>query len=103
MKAKMYHEIFREFDAAKKPEDRVAVLQRYGNLPFKEMLNFVFNPDIKIDIAGIPPYKPSIIPEGLNDTYLHREIPKLYMFIPVHKKYRAKLQPKREAAILVSV
>ncbi len=96
----MYHEIFREFDAAKKPQDRIDILRKYGELHFKEMLNFVFNPAIKFEVDGIPNYKPSKLPEGLNDLYLRQVIPQLYMFIPVHARYRAKLLPKRSQIIL---
>lgn len=101
MNAKMYHEIFKEFEACKKPQERIDCLRKYGSLQFKEMLNFVFNPGIKFDITEIPEYKVSPLPEGLNDLYLHQVIPRLYVFIPVHTKYKTKLQPRRAQGILI--
>lgn len=101
MKAKMYHEIFQEFEACKKPQERIDVLRKYGDLAFKEMLNYAFNPGIVFDISEIPNYRPSNIPAGLNDLYLQQVIPKMYMYIPVHRKYRAKLLPRRSNAIII--
>lgn len=100
MMAPMYSEIFTQFGSLKTDADRIALLQKYGTFNFKEFLNFAFNPRIKFDVVGIPPYKPSIMPAGLSESYLHNEVKKFYMFIPVHPKYAHKLQEHREQTIL---
>ena len=103
MMAPMYSEIFAQFGLLKTEAERIALLQKYGTFNFKEFLNYAFNPRIKFDVKGIPPYKPSIMPVGLSESYLHHEVRKLYMFIPVHSKYRAKLNEHREQTILRDV
>ena len=98
----LYSEIFKEFEMANNRQERIGILQKYGNHQFKEFLNYAFNPDIKFDISEIPQYKPSVLPAGLNDTYLALE-KRLYLFLPVHKKYEKKLKKEREQAILGSI
>lgn len=99
----LVNEIFKEFTTAKKKEEKIEVLRKYGTHNFKELLNYAFNPKIKFDVAGIPTYKPSVLPAGLNDLYLlHQVVSKLYMFIPVHKKYAGKLPAKKEQTILAN-
>jgi hypothetical protein len=99
----MINEIFDEFKQQKTKEAKINLLRKYNSYNFKELLNYAFNPKIQFDISGIPTYKPSVMPAGLNDTYLYLEVNKLYLFIPVHKKYYVKLPPKKEQAILSNV
>ncbi len=96
----LFNEIFDEFRATPKREDKIKVLQKYDSHNFKEFLNFAFNPKILFDVTTIPTYKPSVYPAGLSAAYLFHEVNKLYMFIPVHKKYAGPLPLRKQQAIL---
>ena len=100
----LYHEMFKRFGEAKTPEDKVRVLQQFtmtrGGSRLPEFFNNAFNPGVVFDISGVPSYKASNLPEGLNDSYLHQELPKLYIFITGHPRRKAKLTLKKEQAIL---
>lgn len=100
----LVHEIFTEFKKAKTKADKIAVLRKHNSYGFKEFLNYAFNPKIKFDIAEIPKYKESVIPDDLNETWLLHEVThNLYVFIPNHPKYTAKLTPSREKAKLAGL
>lgn len=98
----LFHEIFEEFDKAKNREQRIAVLQKYGNANrwFLEFLNYSFNPKIRFDIGNIPVYKPAVEPAGLCFSNLSNEMRRLYIFIEGHPKRTAKLDAKKESRIL---
>lgn len=100
----LFSEIFQEFDKAKSREQRIAVLQKYGqNVWFLQFLNYAFNPKIQFDIAQIPTYPPSQDPAGLTISTLSNEMRRLYIFIVGHPKRTAKLDAKKEARILYTL
>ncbi len=100
----LVHEIFAEFRKAPTRETKIMVLRKYGSFQFKELLNYAYNPGIVIDISQIPTYKKSVQPAGLNDMYLlYQGMKKLYLFIPKHARYVAKLPVNKEQAILSTI
>jgi len=101
----LFSEIFAEFDTKYNREQRIAVLQKYGNenVWFKEFLNYAFNPRIQFEISEIPDYKPSPDPAGLTITTLNNELRRLYIFIKGHPKRAAKLDPKKEHRLLYTL
>lgn len=107
MSFEMYHEVFQRFQQTKDKDDQIRILRNFamsrGGSRFQEFLNAAFNPAVKFDITKVPDYKPSPLPEGLNDTYLHQELAKLYMFIEGHPRRAGKLTPKKEQSILTQI
>lgn len=103
----MYHELFQKFQSAKSKEDQIRILRNFsmerGGSRLPEFLNAAFNPMVKFDISKIPTYKPSDLPAGLNDTYLHQELSKLYLFIEGHPRRVTKLPEKKEQSILTQI
>lgn len=103
----LYHELFETFTGAVSKEEKIKVLQKFalsrGGSRLPEFLNAAFNPAVKFDITKIPKYTPSPLPAGLNDTYLHQELAKMYMFIEGHPRRTAKLPLKKEQTILTQI
>jgi hypothetical protein len=98
----LYFEIFELFQKAETRKDKIAVLQKYGSSPFQEFLYCVFNPDIKFDVE-IPQYRPATEPAGLNFTYIHNEMSKIYRFIVGHPKRSQDLTGKKQKQLLTVI
>jgi hypothetical protein len=103
----LYHEVFEKFQTAKTEAEKIQILRNFamsrGGSRLPEFLNAAFNPAVKFDITRIPNYKPSPLPEGLNDTYLHQELAKIHLFIENHPRRAAKLTEKKEQSILTQI
>lgn len=103
----MYHEMFHRFEAAKEKDEKIRILRNFamarGGSRLTHFLNAAFNPAVKFDITKVPTYKPSNLPEGLNDSYLHQELSKLYLFIEGHPRRATKLPEKKEQSILTQI
>lgn len=103
----LYHEVFEKFQAAKTKEEKIQILRTFsmsrGGSRLPEFLNAAFNPAVKFDITKVPVYTPSSLPAGLNDTYLHQELGKLYLFVEGHPRRVAKLTEKKEQTILTQI
>jgi len=101
----LFSEIFEEFDKLKNRDQRLALLQKYGNdnIWFREFLNYAFNPRIRFDISAVPDYKPSPDPAGLTITTLNNEIRRLYIYIEGHPKRTGKLDTKKEQRLLYTL
>lgn len=103
----LYHEVFAKFEAAKTKDDKIRILRNFalsrGGSRLPEFLNMAFNPAVKFDITKVPDYKPSPLPEGLNDSYLHQELAKIYLFIEGHPRRVTKLPEKKEQSILTQI
>lgn len=103
----LYHEVFEQFQSAKTREEKIIILRNFamsrGGSRLPEFLNAAFNPTVKFDISQIPKYKPSLMPAGMNDTYLHGELSRLYIFIDGHPRRISKLTEKKEQTILTQI
>jgi hypothetical protein len=96
LKNKLYTEILQEFDEAKTRADKIAVLREYGHERFREFLRYCFDPQIEFDVVLPEKYRPAPEPAGLNYSYLHIEVPKLYKFIKNHPKRPAGYTGKKQ-------
>lgn len=103
----MYHEVFNKFQQAKDKDEQIRILRNFsmsrGGSRLIMFLDAAFNPNIKFDITKIPTYKPSPLPAGLNDSYLHQELQKLYLFIENNPRRASKLPEKKEQSILAQI
>ena len=97
---RLYSEIMDEFRGATTRPERIAVLRKYDHERFREFLRLAFNPNVEFDVP-IPKYRPAVEPAGLNFTYLHNEVPKLYRFIKNHPKRSPDLTEKKMTSLLV--
>ena len=98
----LYSEIIELFQKAETRKDKIAVLQKYGSFSFQEFLYCAFHPDIKFDVE-IPQYRPAVEPAGLNFTYLHNEMSKIYRFIVGHPKRSPDLTGKKQKQLLTVI
>jgi len=92
---KLYSEILKEFDEAKTRPDKIQVLRKYDNERFREFLKYSFDPQIEFDVVLPEKYRPAVEPAGLNYSYLHIEVPRLYRFIKNHPKRPIAYQGKK--------
>ncbi len=97
---RLYSEIMDEFRAATTRPERIAVLRKYDHDRFREFLRLAFNPNVVFDVP-VPEYRPAIEPAGLNYTYLHNEVPKLYRFIKDHPQRSPDLTEKKLVSLLI--
>ena len=102
MSFKLYSEIFEEFDEASSRKEKIDILRKYDHPRFREFLVYAFNEKYKFDVE-IPEYSVSIVPAGLNDCYLHQEIPKLYRFIEGHPKRMGALDARKQRNLLIPI
>lgn len=98
----LYSEILDLFDRAPTRKEKIAVLQKYGSDSFQEFLFASLHPEIKFDVE-IPNYRPAIEPAGLNYTYLHNEMKKIYRFIANHPKRSSNLSAQKQKQLLVVI
>lgn len=99
--AKLYSEIFDEYQKANTKEDKIQVLRKYDHPIFRTFFQFLYKKGIVFDV-DVPAYRPAPEPAGLNWTYLDMEIPKLYRFIKDHPN-RTNLTPEKKKSLLVVV
>ena len=98
----LYSEIFDEFDKAETRADKIAVLRKHDHPRFREFLWYVFSPEVKFDVT-VPKYKPSVEPAGLNMSYIHMEVPRLYRFVINHPKRPAGLHGKKQENLFIGI
>lgn len=99
---KLYSEILEEFQNATTKADRLAVLRKYNDARFREFLQLALNPEVKFDVE-VPNYRPAQEPAGLNFSYLHIEMPKMYRFLAGHPKRPQGLTPEKQKQLLLVV
>lgn len=78
------HEILEQVNAAKKTEDRVALLRKHDSKVLRDLLNMNFNPGLRFDLPeGTPPFKTDRnIPVGMGESNLFMESRRMYIFMP---------------------
>ena len=102
IEARLYSEIFAEFEAAETKQQKQAILKKYWHPAFKMFFEYAFNPDVVFDVQ-VAKWRPAIEPAGLNHTYLENEVPKLYRFIKGHPQRPAGLTPEKQTKLLTTV
>lgn len=100
IEARLFSEIFEEFERAESRTDKIAVLRKYWHPKLQEFLEYAFNPNIQFDVTPPKTWRPAIEPPGLNVTYLDLEIPKLYRFIKDHPHRPGGLEPEKQTKLL---
>lgn len=98
----LFSEILELFEKAETRKEKIAVLQKNSSIAFEEFLLATFHPQIKFDVE-IPAYRPSVEPAGLNYSYLHSEMNKMYRFIVGHPKRSENLTGKKQTQLLVVI
>ena len=98
----LFSEILELFDKAPTRKEKITVLQKYGSNSFQEFLLATFHPQITFDVE-VPNYRPSVEPAGLNYSYLHNEMNKMYRFIVGHPKRSENLTGKKQTQLLVVI
>jgi hypothetical protein len=99
IEARLFSEIFEEFEQAETRADKMAVLRKYWHPRLQDFLEYAFNPNIEFDVIPPKEWRPAVEPAGLNITYLDMEIPKLYRFIKDHPN-RAAVPPEKLTKLL---
>jgi len=102
--AKLYSEIFGEFEKADTRVQKIDILRKYDHPRMRLFFQFLFSPRIVFDV-DIPDYRPAVEPAGLNWTYLDTEVIKLYRFIEnnVFGNQRTNITPERKKSLLITV
>jgi hypothetical protein len=100
IEARLFSEIFAEFEQAETRNDKIAVIRKYWHPSLREFLEYAFNPNIVFDVEPPKTWRPAIEPAGLNVTYLDMEIPKLYRFIKNHPHRASGLSPEKQTQLL---
>lgn len=98
----LFSEILELFDKAPTRKEKIAVLQKNGSNAFQEFLLATFHPQVTFDVE-VPNYRPSVEPAGLNYSYLHNEMNKMYRFIVNHPKRSPNLTGKKQTQLLVVI
>lgn len=98
----LYYEIFDLFIKTEKRSDKIDVLRKYSDKNFQTFLTYAFDSRIEFDVE-IPIYRPSVVPAGLNEAYLHNEVQKMYRFIKNHPKRPNGLTPQKQKNLLIVV
>ena len=74
IEARLFSEIFAEFEAAETKPAKQAVLQKYWHPALKMFFEYAFNPDVKFDVVPPKTWRPATEPAGLNVSYLDMEV-----------------------------
>lgn len=97
---KLFSEIFEEIELAVTKEDRITILRKNKSIALIEFFRLLYDEKIIFDVE-IPKYRPAPEPAGLNFTYLHTEVKKLYRFIKGDPRADALTPEKKKEIITV--
>jgi hypothetical protein len=100
--AKLYSEIFEEFNQVTTRADRIAILRKYDHPRWRSFLQASFHPGIIFD-SPIPNYRPAVEPAGLNFSYLDAEMAKMYRFVKNHPSRPEGLTPEKQKSLLIVI
>jgi hypothetical protein len=93
---KQIEEIFKELRATRKPKERIKILQENDCEVLRQLLRVNFDTKFKFLLPeGVPPFKKSVMPEGMAHTTLKNEWRKMYVF-----KSERLTQMKRESLFI---
>jgi len=94
----LFSEIFEQIELAVNKEERIKILQKNESNSLKEFFRLLYDENIQFDV-DIPKYRPAIEPAGLNFTYLHTEVKKLYRYVKGDPRADI-LTPKKKTELL---
>jgi hypothetical protein len=98
----LYSEILDEFDKAETRAQKINVLRKHDHPRLREFFWYVFSNEVAFDVE-VPDYKPALEPAGMNMSYLHMEISKLYRFVVNHPKRTPGLYGKKQQNLLIGI
>lgn len=74
-------EIFQQISQADTEEQKISLLRKNYSPAMEDVLQWAYNPNIKLFTKEIPPYTPDQSPDGLAVTSLYSEHKRFYMFL----------------------
>ena len=98
----LFSEIFEQIELAVSKEERIAILQKNKSDSLIEFFRLLYDTNIEFDVE-IPKYKPAIEPAGLNFTYLHTEVKKLYRYVKGDPRADVLTQKKKQDLLAVTL
>jgi len=98
----LFSEIFEQIELAVTKEERIAILQKNKSDSLIEFFRLLYDTNIEFDVE-IPKYKPAIEPAGLNFTYLHTEVKKLYRYVKGDPRADVLTQKKKQDLLAVTL
>jgi len=98
----LFSEIFEQIELAVTKEERIAILQKNKSAALLEFFRLLYDTNIEFDVV-IPKYKPAIEPAGLNFTYLHTEVKKLYRYVKGDPRADVLTQKKKQDLLAVTL
>lgn len=94
----LFSEIFEQIELAVNKEERISVLQKNESVALKDFFKLLYDTNVQFDVE-VPKYRPAPEPAGLNYTYLHAEVKKLYRYIKGDPRSDV-LTPKKKKELL---
>ena len=98
----LFSEIFEQIELAVTKEERIEILQKNKSDSLIEFFRLLYDTNIEFDVE-IPNYKPAIEPAGLNFTYLHTEVKKLYRYVKGDPRADVLTQKKKQDLLAVTL
>lgn len=98
----LFSEIFEQIELAVSKEERITILQKNKSDSLIEFFRLLYDTNIEFDVE-IPKYKPAIEPAGLNFTYLHTEVKKLYRYVKGDPRADVLTQKKKQDLLAVTL
>ena len=103
IEARLFSEIFAEFEQKETKAEKMALIRKYWHPSLRDFLEYAFNPNIHFDVIPPKTWRPAVEPAGLNVTYLDMEVPKLYRFIKDHPNRAKELTPERQTKLFTII
>jgi hypothetical protein len=103
IEARLFTEIFAEFEQAETKVDKMKILRKYWHPSLKLFLEYAFNTNVIFDVKIPEKWRPAVEPAGLNVSYLDSEVPRLYRFIKGHPNRAEALTPEKQTKLLLVV
>ena len=98
----LFSEIFEQIELAVSKEERISILQKNKSPSLVEFFRLLYDTNIVFDVE-IPKYKQAIEPAGLNFTYLHTEVKKLYRYVKGDPRADVLTQKKKQDLLSVTL
>src|SRR5210317_70574 len=98
----LFSEIFEQIELAVNKEERIKILQKNESNSLKEFFRLLYDENIQFDV-DIPKYRPAIEPAGLNFTYLHTEVKKLYRYVKGDPRADVLTQKKKQDLLSITL
>ena len=102
MALKNIYEVFDEFKNVKTKQERIDILRKNNSWALRSVLQGVFHPNVKFNIA-IPEYKKVDVPAGMSYDHMTSALQRAYLFQEGNPKTPAGLTDKRKTELLIQI